>query len=216
MSAARLKKELVEVSKDTKLTGVSVVPLTSDLKHLVGTIEGPPESPYEGGSFEVRIFQSAFTLTSLHSLKHVTLESQVEIVIPSEYPFGPPKMKFRTKVWHPNVSSQTGAICLDILKDNWSPALTLKTSLLSLRALLTAAEPDDPQDAQVARQYKSNHKEYLKTAKRWTETYAMKKKPDYSKQIEQLVAMGIPKDDAARALVLSCGSVEEAMESLFS
>ena len=147
---------------------------------------------------------------------YVTLESQVEIVIPSEYPFGPPKMKFRTKVWHPNVSSQTGAICLDILKDNWSPALTLKTSLLSLRALLTAAEPDDPQDAQVARQYKSNHKEYLKTAKRWTETYAMKKKPDYSKQIEQLVAMGIPKDDAARALVLSCGSVEEAMESLFS
>ena len=142
MSAARLKKELVEVSKDTKLTGVSVVPLTSDLKHLVGTIEGPPESPYEGGSFEV------------------------DIVIPSEYPFGPPKMKFRTKVWHPNVSSQTGAICLDILKDNWSPALTLKTSLLSLRALLTAAEPDDPQDAQVARQYKSNHKEYLRTAKR--------------------------------------------------
>ena len=192
MSAARLKKELVEVSKDTKLTGVSVVPLTSDLKHLVGTIEGPPESPYEGGSFEV------------------------DIVIPSEYPFGPPKMKFRTKVWHPNVSSQTGAICLDILKDNWSPALTLKTSLLSLRALLTAAEPDDPQDAQVARQYKSNHKEYLRTAKRWTESYAMKKTPDYSKQIDQLVAMGIPKDDATRALVLSCGSVEEAMESLFS
>ncbi len=192
MSAARLKKELVEVSKDTKLTGVSVVPLTSDLKHLVGTIEGPPESPYEGGSFEV------------------------DIVIPSEYPFGPPKMKFRTKVWHPNVSSQTGAICLDILKDNWSPALTLKTSLLSLRALLTAAEPDDPQDAQVARQYKSNHKEYLRTAKRWTESYAMKKTPDYSKQIDQLVAMGIPKEDAARALVLSCGSVEEAMESLFA
>ena len=70
MSAARLKKELVEVSKDTKLTGVSVVPLTSDLKHLVGTIEGPPESPYEGGSFEVRIFKSAFTLTSLHSQAH--------------------------------------------------------------------------------------------------------------------------------------------------
>ena len=192
MSAARLKKELVEITKDTKLTGVSVKALTSDLKQLIGTVQGPPESPYEGGEFEV------------------------DIQIPSEYPFGPPKMKFRTKLWHPNISSQTGAICLDILKDNWSPALTLKTTLLSLRALLTAAEPDDPQDAQVAKQYKSDYKEYVKTAKRWTETYAMKKAPDYSKQIEQLAAMGIPKDDALRALELTCGNVQEALESLFS
>ena len=52
-------------------------------------------------------------------------------------------------VWHPNVSSVTGAICLDILKDQWSPALTLKTALLSLQALLCAPEPNDPQDAEV-------------------------------------------------------------------
>jgi ubiquitin-conjugating enzyme (huntingtin interacting protein 2) len=37
------------------------------------------------------------------------------------------------QVWHPNVSSQSGAICLDILKDAWSPALTIKTALLSLQ-----------------------------------------------------------------------------------
>jgi len=48
-------------------------------------------------------------------------------------------------VWHPNISSQTGAICLDILKDQWSPALTIKTALLSLQALLSAPEPSDPQ-----------------------------------------------------------------------
>ena len=70
---------------------------------------------------------------------------QISIKIPTSYPFEPPKMKFITKVWHPNISSQTGAICLDILKDNWSPALTIKTALLSVQALLTAAEPDDPQ-----------------------------------------------------------------------
>ena len=46
---------------------------------------------------------------------------------------------------HPNISSQTGAICLDILKDEWSPALTLKTALLSLQALLASPAPDDPQ-----------------------------------------------------------------------
>lgn len=53
---------------------------------------------------------------------------------------------------HPNISSQSGAICLDILKDQWSPALTLKTVLLSVQALLSAPEPDDPQDAVVAQQ----------------------------------------------------------------
>lgn len=87
-------------------------------------------------------------------------------------------MKFITRLWHPNVSSQTvracaelvarcfawhghlhpeptqGAICLDIIKKGpdsaWSPALTIKTALLSLQALLSAPEPNDPQDAEVA------------------------------------------------------------------
>ena len=62
-----------------------------------------------------------------------------------QYPFVPPKMRFISKVYHPNVSSANGAICLDILKDQWSPALTLKTALLSLQALLSSPEPDDPQ-----------------------------------------------------------------------
>lgn len=55
---------------------------------------------------------------------------------------------------HPNISSQSGAICLDILKDQWSPALTLKTALISIQALLSTPEPDDPQDAVVAQQVK--------------------------------------------------------------
>lgn len=87
-------------------------------------------------------------------------------------------MRFITKIWHPNISSVTGAICLDILKDQWwersiwvqrplvlnavgvtsepvslrAAAMTLRTVLLSLQALLAAAEPDDPQDAVVANQ----------------------------------------------------------------
>ena len=75
----------------------------------------------------------------------------VDIQIPQDYPFKPPKMKFDTKIWHPNISSQTGAICLDILKNEWTPALTIRTALISLQALLCAPEPDDPQDAEVAK-----------------------------------------------------------------
>jgi len=75
----------------------------------------------------------------------------VDIKIPDEYPFKPPIMKFETKIWHPNISSVTGAICLDILKNEWTPALTIRTALISLQALLCAPEPDDPQDAEVAK-----------------------------------------------------------------
>ena len=59
-------------------------------------------------------------------------------------------MRFITKVWHPNVSSANGAICLDILKEQWSPALSIKTAMLSVQALLSSPEPSDPQDAVVA------------------------------------------------------------------
>lgn len=50
--------------------------------------------------------------------------------------------------------------------------MTLRTVLLSLQALLSAAEPDDPQDAVVASQYKENYEMFALTAKHWTNAYA--------------------------------------------
>lgn len=117
----------------------------------------------------------------------------LEIKIPETYPFNPPKVKFLTKIWHPNISSVTGAICLDILKDQWAAAMTLRTVLLSLQALLQAAEPDDPQDAVVAKQYKDHNGVFKRTARHWTNVYANSSKavePECDSKVKQLVDMG--------------------------
>ncbi|KAF9135787.1 Ubiquitin-conjugating enzyme E2 1 [Mortierella sp. 14UC] len=115
---------------------------------MKGRFPGPPGTPYEGGMF------------------------QVDIMLSDAYPFQPPKVKFDNKVYHPNVSSQTGVICLDILKQAWSPVLTISSTLLSVQSLLCTPEPNDPQDAQVASQYLSNHAAFEETARFWTECYA--------------------------------------------
>lgn len=174
-SKGRLVKELAEVGKDDKTSGVKALPYTEgDLRHLKGTINGPSGTPYEGGVFEI------------------------DINIPTAYPFEPPKMKFLTKIWHPNISSQTGAICLDILKDQWSPALTIKTALLSLQALMCSPEPGDPQDAEVAKMYIGDRKKFDSTAKFWTDSYAKASNKD--EVIARVCEMGFDKESAKKAL----------------
>jgi ubiquitin-conjugating enzyme (huntingtin interacting protein 2) len=81
-------------------------------------------------------------------------------------------MKFLTKVYHPNISSASGAICLDILKDAWTPVLTLKSTLISLQSLLCSPEPSDPQDAEVAKHYMASRAGFDDTARYWTHIYA--------------------------------------------
>jgi ubiquitin-conjugating enzyme (huntingtin interacting protein 2) len=99
-------------------------------------------------------------------------------------------MKFDTKIWHPNISSQTGAICLDILKDEWSPALTIRTALLSLQALLCNPEPDDPQDAVVASQYKNNRELFNQTAQTWTQEHVKSPEQVLEEKVKRLCEMG--------------------------
>ncbi|PWN51110.1 hypothetical protein IE53DRAFT_368346 [Violaceomyces palustris] len=150
MSEARLRrvnKEIADCQND-KASGILIALVDDSPFHLVGTFPGPENSPYEGGNFDV------------------------DIVVPDGYPFQPIKMKFITKVYHPNVSSQSGAICLDILKDQWTPILTLKSTLMSLRSLLCSPEPNDPQDAEVAKHYLSDRADFERTARYWTEIYA--------------------------------------------
>ncbi|KAL1766329.1 ubiquitin-conjugating enzyme E2 K isoform X1 [Sigmodon hispidus] len=118
----QIKQEFKEVlkSEETSRNQMKVGLADENFTELRGEIAGSPDTPYEGG------------------------RDQLEIKIPETYPFNPPKVRFITKIWHPNISSVTGAICLDTLKDQWVAAMTLCIVLLSMKALLAAAEPDDP------------------------------------------------------------------------
>ena len=117
--------------------------------HLIGKIRGAPDTPFQYGVFKI------------------------DITIPDKYPFEPPVCKFLTKVWHPNISSQTGVICLDILKDQWAAAMTIESILTSLQSFLSSPEPADPQDAVVANQFQADRELYNRTARYWTYTYAV-------------------------------------------
>merc|ERR1711957_183011 len=97
----------------------------------------------------------------------------LELFLPEGYPMEPPKVRFLTKTWDPNVD-KLGRICLDILKDKWSPALQIRTVLLSIQALLSAPNPDDPLDNGVAEVWKTDEKEALKRAREFTESFAIK------------------------------------------
>lgn len=191
LDVSRVQKELVEVERD-KLSGVSIQISGDNLAHMQGTIEGPSGTPYEGGVFTI------------------------DIHLPSAYPFEPPKMQFITKVWHPNISSQNGAICLDILKDQWSPALTLKTALLSLQALLSTPEPRDPQDAVVAEQYLKQNATFVATARYWTESFAKRASVGLQEKVIKFVEMGFSEDAARGALQSTGGDENAALEKLCS
>ncbi|GAA0144773.1 ubiquitin-protein ligase [Lithospermum erythrorhizon] len=193
MDFARVQKELHDCNKGVDESGISIKPNgDANLTHLLGTIPGPIGTPYEAGVFNI------------------------DIILPASYPFEPPKMKFATKVWHPNISSQSGAICLDILKDQWSPALTLKTALLSIQALLSSPEPDDPQDAVVAQQYLREYQTFVGTARYWTEAFARPSSLGVEDKVQKLVEMGFPEGVVRSTLEAVGGDENMALEKLCS
>ncbi|KAF4589249.1 ubiquitin-conjugating enzyme [Ophiocordyceps camponoti-floridani] len=147
MALKRINKELTDLGRDPP-SSCSAGPVGDDLFHWQATIMGPTDSPYAGGVF----------FLSIH--------------FPTDYPFKPPKVNFTTRIYHPNINSN-GSICLDILRDQWSPALTISKVLLSICSMLTDPNPDDPLVPEIAHVYKTDRARYESTAKEWTRKYAV-------------------------------------------
>ena len=148
LSLKRISKELSELQKHP-VEGCSAKPVdTENIFKWRAVIVGPSETPYSGGVFHL------------------------DVMFPEDYPISPPSMKFSTKIYHCNVNDE-GAICLDILKENWSPSLTLSKILLSICSLLGDPNPDDPLVPEIANLYVKDRKKHDENAKKWTDKYAM-------------------------------------------
>lgn len=147
MAMKRIQRELAELEEDPP-ANCSAGPVDDDLFHWSATIMGPEDSPYSSGLFFL------------------------DIHFPADYPFKPPKVTFTTRIYHCNINSN-GGICLDILKDQWSPALTVSKVLLSICSLLTDANPDDPLVPEIADLLTKNKSIHDANAREWTQQYAM-------------------------------------------
>ena len=146
MALKRITKELEEL-KNSPPDNCSAGPEKDDLYRWEGVIFGPADSPYSGGAFHLKI------------------------LFPVDYPFKQPTITFTTKIYHPNINS-AGIICLDILKNNWSPALTISKVLLSICSLLNDPNPNDPLVYEIADLLIKDKPKHDATAREWTMQYA--------------------------------------------
>ncbi|ELQ74777.1 Ubiquitin-protein ligase [Trachipleistophora hominis] len=146
----RIQKEYMDMTLDPP-ENCSAGPISDEeFDKWEATIIGPHGTPYQDGIFIL------------------------EIYFPPNYPYAPPKLMFKTQIFHCNIKD--GHICLDILNTKWSPALTISKVLLSISSLLSDPNPNDPLNKQAAELYMSDRQKYNRIAKDYTRNYAMGEK----------------------------------------
>lgn len=147
VAQSRMRKEMGEMRTRDGTDNFQINMVGDNMFHWDATLFGPAGTPYANGIFHL------------------------DIRIPDNYPFCPPKVRFITRIFHCNVSP-SGSICMDILKDEWSPALTLCKVLMSISSLLSECNPDDPLNVDVAQLYRRNQTAHDAQAQEWTRIYA--------------------------------------------
>ena len=122
--------------------------IMTPLKELEFNMKGPKGTCYEGGLFTVYVY------------------------LPDNYPFKSPSIAFHTKIYHPNIDSQSGAVCLDIINQTWSPSYSLLNIYDKfLPYLLTYPNPDDPLNVDAAELYKTNKRVFAAKVKEFIVKY---------------------------------------------
>lgn len=116
----RLRKEADEADKVSDKDVRVLLKESDDLKQWDGVIRGPPGSPYEDHVFKLFIN------------------------VGDRYPLAPPTITFLTKIFHPNIHFDTGEICLDVLKHDWTPAWSLSSALRAIASILSEPNAESP------------------------------------------------------------------------
>ncbi|XP_029994868.1 ubiquitin-conjugating enzyme E2 T [Sphaeramia orbicularis] len=151
--ATRLKRELQMLSTEPP-PGITCWQTEERIDDLQAQIVGGNGTPYEGGLFSL------------------------EIKVPERYPFEPPKIRFLTPIYHPNIDN-SGRICLDALKlppkGAWRPSLNISTILTSIQLLMAEPNPDDPLMADISSEFKYHKQQFLEKARKWTQEHAVQK-----------------------------------------
>ncbi|CAN6601503.1 ubiquitin-conjugating enzyme E2-16 kDa [Trichomonascus vanleenenianus] len=150
MASKRLIKELATFNTDPNPALESLDLENEDnLFAWIAVLKGPQDTPYEGGKWKIRI------------------------KVPATYPLQPPEMHFLTKICHPNIHFDTGEVCLDVLKSQWTPAWTLSSALTAVQAMLSDPEPNSPLNIDAANLVRcGDHSAYQGLIRYYTVLYA--------------------------------------------
>lgn len=150
MAALRLRRELREMINDPPEGCYAGLDNGDDIFKWICTILGPSGTVYENG---------IFTLNIKFARNH---------------PLSPPKIRFRTPIYHCNISKSSGVVCLDFLNSKWSPCWTVSKILLGIRLLLIECNPDDPLESSISRLYKHDREDHDYKAREYTRRHARK------------------------------------------
>ena len=142
----RLEKELKNINSDETCNFTAGIRDNNIFSWEV-TLIGEKDTPYHSGIFKLHID------------------------FPQDYPFQPPRCNFVTKIYHSNINS-AGSICLDILKDQWSPSLNISKLLLSILSLMSDPNPKDALVPEIGELFLTNRQQHDANAMEYTFKYA--------------------------------------------
>jgi len=144
----RLMSEFKQLSTDTICDSTVLLEKEDDLNHWLVLMQGPKDTPYEGGVFKLKFN------------------------FPDNYPFKAPDVKFMTTVYHPNIKRDTGDICQDVFASSWAPTQKVSDILTKIVSMLKEPQTSTPLETDICNEYVTNRNQFNKNAKEYTTKYA--------------------------------------------